>query len=208
MLRRFAPLLGLAVLCSALALCLVAVPMVSAGNPCFHGFTMPAPSKGTDAQIKLAPCAFSPTVTSVAVGATVTFYNGPEFTHLITGANQAWGSPDVEVQPNRTVAYVFEKAGTYPYACALHPGMSGVIVVGDATTGAAAAAGAASTTTGTGTTSTSAAKQPTAAAVSPADAAGFIAISGAAGALVGAVVVWASMRRRAVRREEPATGIA
>jgi plastocyanin len=204
--RRIAPLVGLVALCSVLAVWLVAVPLVSAGNPCFHGFTMPSPSRGTDAQIKLAPCAFAPTVTSVAVGSTVTFYNGPGFTHLITGANQAWGSPDVEVQPNRTVAYVFDKAGTYPYACALHPGMSGVIVVGDATTGAAAAAGA-NTTSGGGTTAV-AAQQPTPAAASPADAPGLVAISAAAGALVGAVVVWVSVRRRAVRRDEPAAGIA
>jgi plastocyanin len=65
---------------------------------------MPAATVASDRDIRLEPCAFSPTITNVAVGATVTFHNGPGLTHLITGANQAWGSRDVEVQPNKTVA--------------------------------------------------------------------------------------------------------
>ena len=111
----------------------------SAGNPCFHDFDMPATSIGTDTQIKLMPCAFAPTVTQVPVGSEVTFFNGPDFSHLITGANQTWGSPDVELGPNATIAYTFEQAGLYPYACILHPGMSGVIVVGDVNDALAAA---------------------------------------------------------------------
>ena len=51
----------------------------------------------------LLPCAFSPTVTQVDVGETVTFTNGTDFTHLVTGANQAWGSRDVELLPGETV---------------------------------------------------------------------------------------------------------
>ena len=85
------------------------------------------------------PCAFGPTVAQVAVGAKVTFVNGPEFAHLVTGANQAWGSRDAEIQPGGTVSYTFDKAGVYPYACALHRGMSGAIIVGDAVAAAAAA---------------------------------------------------------------------
>ena len=64
----------------------------------------------------------------------VTFFNGDGPAHLITGANQEWGSRDVKLAPNATVSYTFEKAGAYPYACALHPGMAGAIVVGDSET--------------------------------------------------------------------------
>ena len=49
---------------------------------------MPASTTEATTQIKLMPCAFAPTVTQVATGSTVTFVNGPDFTHLITGANQ------------------------------------------------------------------------------------------------------------------------
>ena len=109
---------------------LLAAPVV-AGDPCYHGFDMPARTVGTDPQVKTAPCAFAPTVTRIPVGGTVTFFNGDGPAHLITGANQEWGSRDVELGPNDTVSYTFAKAGTYHYACALHRGMSGAIVVGD-----------------------------------------------------------------------------
>ena len=106
-------------------------PAVSAGDPCFHGYVMPPATTGSGTDIKLMPCSFEPTVTTVPVGAAVTFHSGPDYTHLITGANQAWGSREVELQPNTTVSYTFDEPGIYPYACALHVGMSGAIVVGD-----------------------------------------------------------------------------
>jgi plastocyanin len=119
---------------SALALILgsfaLAAP-VAAGDPCYHGFDIPPRTESTDPQVKLLPCAFAPTVVRVAPGTTVEFFSGPYDVHLITGAGQEWGSRDDEIQPNSTVSYRFVRAGTYPYACALHRGMSGTIVVGD-----------------------------------------------------------------------------
>jgi plastocyanin len=112
---------------------------VFAGDPCYHGFEVPARSEEVATQIKVAPCAFGPTVAHVPVGATVTFFNGPDFRHLITGANAEWGSRDVEVLPGQEVSFRFDRAGIYPYACALHRGMSGAIVVGDVAAPAAAA---------------------------------------------------------------------
>lgn len=124
-----------------LALGLLAPAPVAAGDPCFHGYEMPPATSGPGTDIKLMPCSFEPTVTFVDPGTEVTFYNGPEYTHLITGANQVWGSREVEVQPNSTVSYTFEEAGIYPYACALHVGMSGAIVVGDVASGLGAGTG-------------------------------------------------------------------
>jgi plastocyanin len=151
---------------------------VQAGDPCYHGFEIPARTIATETQIKVAPCAFAPTVTTVAAGSTVTFFNGPGYTHLITGANAEWGSRDVEVTPNSEVSYTFDKPGIYPYACALHRGMSGTIIVGDAaTTGEAPAASTGSTTPS-----------------GPGPAA--IAAGAGVGALAGAAAVWLAMRRR------------
>jgi plastocyanin len=113
-----------------LALGLIAAPAAMAGDPCYHGFSIPPRTAAAEAEIKVAPCAFAPTVAYVAPGSTVTFFNGPDFTHLITGANQEWGSRDVELRPGERVSYRFANAGVYPYACALHRGMSGAIVVG------------------------------------------------------------------------------
>jgi Copper binding proteins, plastocyanin/azurin family len=70
-------------------------------------------------------------VTRVPVGTTVSFVNTSPFSHLVSGANGAWGSREVEVQPGSTISYRFDEPGIYPYACSLHPGMAGAIVGGD-----------------------------------------------------------------------------
>jgi plastocyanin len=119
-----------------------AVPLaapVAAGDPCYHDFQIPPLTEGTDPQVKLLPCAFSPTVVRVAPGTTVEFFSGEFDVHLITGAGQTWGSRDDEIQPNSMVSFRFLRSGTYPYACALHRGMSGTIVVGDGITQAVSA---------------------------------------------------------------------
>jgi plastocyanin len=135
---------------------LLAPAVALAGDPCYHGFEMPARSVSTENQIKAMPCAFAPTVTYVPVGTTVTWFNGGQDIHLVTGANQEWGSRDEELGPSSTVSYTFDHAGVFPYACGLHRGMVGAIVVGADSAaglapqvgGAAAPAAAASTTDG------------------------------------------------------------
>src|SRR3954451_23300361 len=122
-----------------LAAGLVAAPAALAGDPCYHDFDLPARTEGTDAQVKLLPCAFAPTITRVPVGTTVEFFAGPDFVHLITGANQEWGDRDAEIQPGTSVSYKFDKPGIFPFASALHRGMSGAIVVGNGPAAAAPA---------------------------------------------------------------------
>ena len=166
---------------------LAAAPFVAAGDPCYHGFEVPAATVGTGTDVQLSPCAFAPTVTSVAVGETVSFHNGPDFTHLVTGANQSWGSRDVEIQPNRTVSYTFDEPGVYPYACALHRGMSGAIVVGS--TSAMLPAGVVDE-------GSNPAAPETAPASAPSNAPLTAALAAIAGASVAAAVVMLAMRQR------------
>ena len=219
--RHIARLLGFAATLSLAVLWLISAPATSAGDPCYHDFTMPTTTTEDAAQIKLMPCAFAPTVAQVPVGSTVTFFNGPDFSHLVTGANQAWGSRDVELSPGRTVSYEFDEPGVYPYACALHRGMSGVIVVGDAATamaaGARTAAGGASGTTGdassggattTSGSTTAPATTPPSPSASTTEIAALAAFSALAGGLIGATVAWFALRRRANDGKEPAPGVA
>src|SRR3954471_17166518 len=155
--RRLAAALATVAL---LTIGLAAAPAALAGDPCYHDFDLPARTEGTDAQVKLMPCAFAPTITRVPVGTTVEFFAGPDFVHLITGANQEWGDRDTEIQPGTRVSYKFDKPGIFPFACALHRGMSGAIVVGDGLAGAAPAgvgAPAATTTAGSGAAAATAA---------------------------------------------------
>ena len=197
--RRLASLLGLGAVLAASIVWLIAAPVVSAGDPCYHSFDMPKATTAAATTIALEPCAFTPTLTNVAVGATVTFKNPGQFTHLITGANQEWGSRDAEVAPGKAVTYTFDKAGIFPYACALHRGMSGVIVVGGAEALGAAAVGSTSGTT-TGTTSTTTTAAPGPATTTPAsastDALPLVALAASAGIVIGAAGAWLIGRRR------------
>jgi plastocyanin len=130
-----------------LAVAWLLVPAATiAGDPCYHGFELPARTIAATNEVKVLPCAFGPTNAQVPVGGTVTFVNASDFTHLVTGANQEWGDRDAEIRPHAKVAYTFDKAGIYPYACALHRGMSGTIIVGTPAQ-AGLAAPVASTTT-------------------------------------------------------------
>lgn len=141
--RRVRVLLSLGGL---IGLALVFVPAVAAGDPCYHGYTIPAVTTQATSTVKLEPCAFVPTITRIAPGDTVTFTNGSEFTHLVFGANATWGDRDAEIPAGGARSVRFDRPGTYPYSCALHRGMSGVIVVGDS--GGSEAAAASTTTSG------------------------------------------------------------
>ncbi len=195
---------------AVLALMLLAAPTAFAGDPCYHGFEVPPRSTAADTQIKVAPCAFAPTVAYVAPGATVTFFNGPGFTHLITGANQEWGSRDVELAPEQKVSYRFDKPGVYPYACALHRGMSGAIVVGalsQSQVGETTAGG--STASAPTSAETEKQRQPAvdakaSDASAPGSAPGSLASAAgaaAAGVIVGAAGAWLTIRRRRMADE-------
>jgi len=171
---------------TVLMLGLLVAPTTSAGDPCYQGYAIPPRTDAAETQIKVAPCAFAPTVARVAVGATVSIFNGPEFTHLVTGANAEWGSRDVELKPGETVSYRFDKPGIYPYACALHSGMSGAIVVGDGGGGLAAPASDAS---GPG------AEEGASGSATGPDGATVAAGTGA-GVVAGAAALWLVTRRR------------
>ena len=190
-----------------------AAPFALAGNPCYHGFDVPEVTVGPGSDVKLMPCAFDPTITVIQPGETVTFRNSELDVHLVTGANAEWGDRDIQIKPNQSVAYTFEKPGVYPYACTLHPGMSGAIVVGDG--GPALAAAFAAATAGGDGGSTPQGGAPTeggpSAAATPAPSSGadpllLAAVAGLIGAALALVVVAIASRARTARAATRAAG--
>ena len=123
-----------------LPIALVLAPTVAAGDPCYHGYVIPATTTAATSTVNLEPCAFVPTLARIPVGGTVTFTNVSQERHLVTGANAAWGDRDKEIPARASLEVRFDHAGVYAYSCALHRGMSGAVIVGDQDSDAAATA--------------------------------------------------------------------
>jgi plastocyanin len=123
----------IAVLAAGLAL--TVSNSASAGGGC-HSDVF---SYEANTQVELTKNCFTPTVTRVQPGDTVTFTNSDPDPHTVTGAARTWGSDD-KVNAGASVRYRFDESGVFPYFCYLHPSMVGAVVVGD---GSAASAGTA-----------------------------------------------------------------
>jgi plastocyanin len=110
-----------------------------AGGGCH---TPPTASRG-DA-VDIADLCFVSTVLYVEPGTEVTWTNRDSIEHDVVGVGDTWGDPGTSLLSGDEVSYRFDQDGVYPYACWLHPGMVGAIVVGDGVgtdLGAVAAAG-------------------------------------------------------------------
>jgi plastocyanin len=118
--------LTIAALTAALALTFAGGGPAQAGGGCHSGVF----SDEADTQVELTKNCFTPTVTRVEAGDTVTFTNTDPDAHTVTGAARTWGSDD-NVRAGESVSYQFAEDGVFPYFCYLHPSMVGAVVVGD-----------------------------------------------------------------------------
>jgi len=71
--------------------------------------------------------AFTPDDVDVAVGTTVTWMNADSIAHTSTSNASGWDSGTIA--PGRQFSFTYQTAGTFPYHCAIHPGMVGTVVV-------------------------------------------------------------------------------
>lgn len=86
-------------------------------------------TEGTGTAVELIDMCFTPSVLRVAPGTEVTWSNEDLMDHVVTGTG--WGL-DAMLAPGDRGSHRFVEAGAYPYTCHLHPGMNGVVLVGDA----------------------------------------------------------------------------
>jgi plastocyanin len=82
---------------------------------------------GAEAKVEVTDFAFQPAVLTVHAGTRVTWTNRDEEPHTVTSTTGAFGSPGME--RGDTFAWTFDKPGTYPYRCTLHPQMKATVVV-------------------------------------------------------------------------------
>jgi plastocyanin len=116
--RALVPLL------TVLAATVLAAAPASAGGGC-HA---PATEGRVGTTVALVDLCFTPTVLRVAPGSTVTFVNRDTVAHPLSRPGGEWGWDGAA--GDRTSVRL-EQAGTYPFFCYVHPGMVGVVVVGD-----------------------------------------------------------------------------
>jgi plastocyanin len=116
-LRVLVPLLAV------LAATLLAAAPASAGGGCHAPAT-----EGRGTTVALTDLCFTPTLLRVEPGTTVTFVNRDTMVHPLSRPGGEWGW-DGGVGERTSVR--LDQAGTYPFFCYVHPGMVGVVVVGD-----------------------------------------------------------------------------
>lgn len=90
---------------------------------------------------------FAPAVARVDVGDTVTWRSTNGVAHNVTTSAGFGG----DLPPKASFSHRFAEPGVYPYACTLHPGMVGAVVVGDGVPVGMDLANATSPSAGTGT---------------------------------------------------------
>jgi len=114
------------IVAAAFTLAFVAIPTEAlGGGGCFTDHPS-QPEAATKVVIDHA--CFGPTVAALPLGGTLTWENKSGLDHNLTGpAIQFTELPD-----GATHAMTFAEAGIYVYACTIHPGMSGAVVVGAA----------------------------------------------------------------------------
>jgi plastocyanin len=80
-----------------------------------------------EAQVRVANFTFDPPVLEVRVGSKVTWTNQDDIVHVIKEKDGAFHSGVLDT--DGTFSQTFDRAGTVEYFCAIHPHMTGRIVV-------------------------------------------------------------------------------
>src|SRR5579872_3299667 len=101
----------------AMLLLLVGAPRVGASDQ----------PQTANAEVKIDNFSFGPATLTVAAGTTVTWTNRDDIPHNVVSTDGVFKSKVVDT--DEKFSYTFAKAGTYSYFCAIHPKMTGKVVV-------------------------------------------------------------------------------
>jgi plastocyanin len=105
-------------------------PAVTAWAGSLLALAAPAPVAAAASEggaVAVANFAFTPAMLKVAEGSSVVWTNNDSIPHTSTSADKLWNSGPI--QPGANFKVTFSKAGTYTYACQIHPFMQAKVVV-------------------------------------------------------------------------------
>jgi plastocyanin len=77
--------------------------------------------------IKIDNFSFSPQTTTVPAGTQVTWTNQDDIPHTVVSDDKIFKSKALDT--DEKFSFTFDKPGTYPYFCSLHPKMTAKVVV-------------------------------------------------------------------------------
>ena len=81
------------------------------------------------AQVVIDNFAFSPRELTVTAGARVTWVNRDDVPHTATSSVKPRAFDSGALDTDDTFSFVFKAPGTYEYFCAVHPHMTGKVIV-------------------------------------------------------------------------------
>jgi len=103
---------------------LIAMLLLFAGSSSVKANDQPS---AANVAVKIDNFVFGPQAITVPVGATVTWTNKDDIPHTSVSTDGVFKSKVLDT--DEKFSYKFEKAGTYPYYCTIHPKMTGKVVV-------------------------------------------------------------------------------
>jgi plastocyanin len=102
----------------------IAIVLLVAGPPVVTASGQPS---AANAAVNIDNFVFGPQTITIPVGATVTWTNKDDIPHTSVSTDGVFKSKVLDT--DEKFSYKFEKAGTYPYYCTIHPKMTGKIIV-------------------------------------------------------------------------------
>jgi len=86
-----------------------------------------AEQKAESVEVKIDNFSFGPQDLTVPAGTTVTWTNRDDIPHTVVSTDKVFKSKVLDTEEK--FSYKFEKTGTYPYFCSIHPKMTGKVTV-------------------------------------------------------------------------------
>ena len=106
-----------------------ATTMTATTAPAAQERMMTAAPNAAEQQVTIDNFAFDPQVLTVSPGTKVTWLNRDDVPHTATSSDSPAKFNSKAIDTDEKFSYVFTQPGTYPYFCAVHPKMTGKIVV-------------------------------------------------------------------------------
>jgi plastocyanin len=108
---------------------IVILALAACASPSTVAPTVSVPSSSsTAAEIQISGFAFNPTTITVKIGTEVKWTNMDNVSHTVTSdTGTELDSP--ALSNGASYSHIFNTEGTYTYHCAIHPSMTGTVIV-------------------------------------------------------------------------------